>query len=699
MPPPRRGRRGARSRRRGFQRRYHRSPQFHPAASVGTLYNHDNRTLYEKYGEMAAPYYRIEISDHEEDILFETDAVLFNQAYDLDGLVVDDITVEEDIDGASQITLKVRNPDVNLQDSRAIAEGNNIDVWFGYDGHYPFYMGRGIIIEVKPEFSDSQIPQISVRAMDISHFMMEDSRAEIQKEGSSWWERRRVRRPPRRRSDREEPGEVPSGPPRDTNAHQDREPDPGEARRIEAWNDSVREFGLGEIIPLETGAQAADAGTNLDRTGGRIVAVGRRTREENERARRAETMLAWQRQKFGNRRRKAGHVWRGMTDAEIVAAIYLSYNIVPYIEATDETRRRATAFGRPDVGPTGVVGTNKYPDNLTPDERAERRRTNALIPEGQPRLRTITVTEAQARGIIIDRTGEDIVAVRIPRANIGNLPLSATAWSQREVIQKAGTTDWDFIKGLARNHGFIHFVFFDLESNRWIGFWGPAEYVPQDNQFAFEYSREFDSTVETITPTLSMRGQSTEIDLIYVDPRNRRESRLRIAVENISNYSPEFRGPDGPMPIDEPVGRGPEVTLLVHGQRVVTHARRPFASAEDARQWLMAYWFRHANDFLLIEGKTIIGIPELRGREFHLFTGIGRVEGEYFVTTARHHMAAGTLYQTEFGGRKVLGSGWRASENDEIDLLAADVNALGVSPPDTEDAVHPPTPPLPSSFE
>jgi hypothetical protein len=697
MPPPsRRRRRGTRARRAGFQRRYHRRPEFEPAAEIGTLYEHEDRTLIEKYGKMAAPYYRIAITDKDDEVLFETDAILHDQALDMEGRVVSEIEYEEDIDGAAQLSLTINNPDINLQDSRTIAEGNNIDFWIGYDGHEAFYIGRGIIIEVKPDFGSTQIPKITIRGMDISYFMMEDSRAEIQKEGSSWWERYLTRRPPARQ-DRAVPGQ--DRPPRDTNAYQDSISD-GERVRIESWNADAREFGLDQlVIPTQTGAEAAAEGVNLDRTGAPIESVtsSRRTREENERERRAEMVLAWRQQKFGNRRRRAGHVWRGYTDAEIVAAIFHSYGILPYIEATNERRRTASEFARPEVGEDRVVGTTAYPDRINARELARRRRLNALVPEGQPRLQTITGAEAASRGIVIDRTGREIVDVVIPREELGNLPLLATAYEEREVVQKAGTTDWDFIKGLARKHGFILFVFFDIESNTWVGFWGPAEHVPQDQQFEFEYKRDVDSTVENVTPTLSMRGQSTEIDLIYTDPRNRRESRLRIAVENVSDYSPEFRGPDGPMQIEDPVGNGPEVTLLIHGQRIVTHARQPFETAEEARQWLMGYWLRHANDFLLIEGKTIIGIPELRAREFHLFTGIGRLEGEYFVTTARHRLSPGQLYQTEFSGRKVLAQGWRASDNAEIDLLTVDSYELGVLPPDTEDEVHP-RDPLPSPF-
>lgn len=689
MPPPRR-RRGVRSRRRGFQRRYHRRPQFHPAATVGTLYEHDERTLFEKYGKMAAPYYRVEISDHADEILFETDAVLFNQAYDLEGVIIDQITIEEDIDGASQIELRVKNPDVNLQDSRIVAEGNNIDVWFGYDGHYPFYMGRGIVIEVKPEFESSQIPQLTIRGVDVSYFMMEDSKAEIQKEGSAWWERFTTTTPRRRARQNETPGDrvqissANSSYPSTLSA--------------EARAERVRLADLEQLvggpdtptIATEIDTEAVGRGEDLSAAGAPIVAVDTDPgRQEADRERRA-IEIAWRRQRFSNRRRKAGHVWRGMTDADIVAAIYLAYGIVPYIEATDERRRRVT-FANVAVDEGQVLGNTSSPNQSQLDADGEmqtRMDTNARLDPGAPRFEVVSGEErSRARSRELSNTGPTIDAVVAPAPDVE--PERRRIVEEREVVQKAGTTDWDFIKGLAKNHGFILFVFFDLESNRWIGYWGPAEHVPQDVQFTFEYSRDVDSTIESITPTLSLRGQSTEIDLIYVDPRNRRENRLRIAVENLSDYSPEFRGPDGPMPITEPVGRGPEVTLLIHGQRVVTHANRPFTSAEEARQWLMAYWLRHANDFLLIEGKTIIGIPELRGREFHRFAGIGRMEGEYFVTTSTHRMSTGQLYTTEFGGRKVLGAGWRASDDAESEMLSVDSTELGTPFPDMEGITYP----------
>jgi len=65
----------------------------------------------------------------------------------------------------------------------------------------------------------------------------------------------------------------------------------------------------------------------------------------------------------------------------------------------------------------------------------------------------------------------------------------------------------------------------------------------------------------------------------------------------------------------------------------------------------MAYWLRYAEDFYIIDGDTIIGIPEMRAREYHVLEGLGRYSGEFFITQTRHMMKAGAVYKTTFVGR------------------------------------------------
>jgi hypothetical protein len=246
----------------------------------------------------------------------------------------------------------------------------------------------------------------------------------------------------------------------------------------------------------------------------------------------------------------------------------------------------------------------------------------------------------------------------------------------REVTQKAGTTDWQFITKLAEKHGFIVFVFFHLESRRWIGYWGPEGNVPQSVEWIFRYNAGDQTTLGDIRPNVSLRNQSTEIDLLYVDPVTRRTNRLRVAMDNVDpNFSPWRGVVEGSEPNQDPIGDGPEVTLTVQGERVRVNADHRFTSAEDARQWLMAYWLRHAEDYMFMEGNTIVGLPECRAREKHQFLGIGRYAGSYFITQVRHSMSPGQVYGTTFTARKIVDFNQDDLGDDMVVVDSEDIGA------------------------
>lgn len=688
------------------------------AADIGTLYNDDHRSIEEKYGKIIAPRFEIEISDSNDERLWSAESMVQRGSYDLNGLIVNDVTFEENIEGADLISITVNNPDLTLQDNRLFTEGNNIDLWIGYDGRRAFYMGRGIIVEVQPEFPSQGMPTIKLKAYDKSYFMMEEGRAEIVPEGSEWWQRNRE--PSQQREPRQDMVSI-------NNAFYTREPSEDDLARDERINEYLgREFrqpytgvdlremsgGLADITgPDIESAQVPRWVLDLDAEAG-----------VDDRPRRTRT--AWRRQNFGRRRRNAGKVWRGKTDSEIVSAIFLSYDIDPYVEATREQTRIGRARPRPtnprgertghpaqrdlegyvvmeEVENLGVLDPTRASDFVALLEQGQdpfdpETEGHALLSREPNREVRADLGGDEARYQIVDGDVIDFLdeqhAAELDPANDDRHPyLPSTERTTpertpsrrrlREVTQKAGTTDWQFITKLAEKHGYITFVFFHIESRRWIGYWGPEGNIPQSVTWIFRYNAGNLSTLGDVRPNVSVRNQSTEIDLLYVDPVTRRTNRLRVAMENVDeNFSPWRGVVEGSSPNQDPVGDGPEVTLTIHGQRVRVNANHRFTSAEDARQWLMAYWLRHAEDYMYIEGSTIVGLPEMRAREKHEFDGLGRYSGGFFVTQARHSLAPNQIYRVEFTARKVVNFneddlGDNMVVVDSEDLGAAEVEA------------------------
>lgn len=208
------------------------------------------------------------------------------------------------------------------------------------------------------------------------------------------------------------------------------------------------------------------------------------------------------------------------------------------------------------------------------------------------------------------------------------------------------------------------FVFFHHDSRRWIGYWGSKQNTPQYVEYVFKYNQTDDSTLSSFRPIISTRGQSTDIAMEFTNPSNHKEYRLQVSMSNVSRYSPEFRDQNGTTEIAEPLGSGPEVVLTINGQRTRVVPNKYFESIEEARLWLMAFWLRYAEEFCQADGETLIGLPELRARQRHTFTGTERFDGTYFITKATHRMATGQDYKTKFSGFRMVDILYGGAEND-----------------------------------
>lgn len=633
------------------------------AANIGTLYGSDDRSLAEKYGKQIAPFFRLEISDQSEEVLFSAETSVYEGNYDLNGLIISEVAWDENDCQASSMTLKVENIDVRLQDSRLFAEGNTADLWMGYDGFQPDYMGRGIVTEIEQNFPNRGIPSLNITLYDVAYFMMEEGKAEIVPEGTAWFERRA-----QQDSSSNNTGTTSvSRNIRDTPRGRDRA------------NAGGRTVGGQPVAPQQTVAGAGDnvSGLDMGQTPSPYAVADAPPPESG--TNNTTRTTSWQRAKIPRRRRKSGKVWRELRDDEIVEKIFWSYGIVPYTEASNQRTRGRLETQEEANARAQAQQQRRTQDNAIRDTIAARDRDRRIEQEeGLPRRAPTRTVERNLPDVDMPITPVTM-SVAEPTTPVADAERQRTGG--RKVVQKSGTSDWEFIKKLAKSHGYIVFVFFHYESKRWIGYWGPPQNVPPHTSYEFQYNAGDDTTLGNVKPRVSMRGQKTEIDLSFVDPRAGKEQRVRVSMDSINPYSSEFRGPDGPAAIPEPIGNGPQVTLTIHGQRVQTIANRPFTSMDDARRWLMAFWFRHATEFCQVEGDTIIGLPEMRARQKHQITGIGRTSGDFFITKATHSMKPGSVYQSKFSGYRVVDF-LAAPVTPTSNLMTVDSNDLGQSEPE-----------------
>jgi hypothetical protein len=396
-----------------------------------------------------------------------------------------------------------------------------------------------------------------------------------------------------------------------------------------------------------------------------------------------------------------------MSDSDLVSAIFRKYDVVPYVEITNERRGRIVTLPDSDAADTDVATDNENDDNRDPisistnigdadDARypimlgvrtrdTSRQLNNQLVrldqfglPLGLSDYSAIRRWKGRSRGDPVDpqdNVDRTVVPIDSEEQEAPESPENADRQQQdtrRRVVQKAGTSDWAFLKELAKKHGFIVFTFFDYESRSWIGYWGAEENIPQNREYIFRYNAGPQTSLKTFRPSVSSKNQSTEIDLIFNDPVTRRENRLRVNIQ-AGAQAPASALQEAENP--DPIGDGPEVILNVNGERMVVNANHRFTSAEDARRWLLAYWRRYATDFQVIEGQTVIGLPELRARQYHRFLGVLRDSGRYFVSQTRH--AFSEEYVTTFTCHR---SPTSLEPNSEVVIEAEDMNATAIDP-------------------
>jgi len=629
------------------------------AAEIGRLFNRDDRSFMEKYGQAAGPFFRIEISDQAERVLFSAESNVSDGNYDLDGLIISSVEWDETDCQASSLTMEIQNPDLRLQDSRLFAEGNTVDLWMGYDGLNPDYMGRGIIVEIETTFPRQGMPTLQVTCYDIAHFMMEEGKAEIVPEGTAWFERHT----------------------QTTNQNQNRRTRTGSTHIADTEDERRRRSGQrSQGQPVTPGVSIESVGFgvgNLDlgQTPSRNVVLDAENQSQSQQSQSRTT--TWRQARLPRRSRRSGRVWREQTDNEIVETIFASYGIIAYTVAINQ--RVSGRNVEREREETLVQG-----DWLADTEREQQaRRRSARLAGATPAVPDTTVAGV---GFGLGVANLDLEQRELRFRGVTRTVSVTERVGGRRIVQKSGTSDWEFIKKLGKARGYITFVFFDIRSRRWIGYWGPPQNVPQNATYTFEYNAGDDTSLGEVKPRLSMRNQKTEIDLSFVDPRSGREQRLRVAMDSVNPYSPEFRGPDGAGTIEEPLGNGPEVVLTIHGQRTAVVANRPFTDMEDARRWLMGFWYRHATDFCQIEGDTLIGLPEMRARQKHTINGIGRISGAFFITKATHRMSTKAFYSAKFSGYRLVDFMF-APPTGESELLTVDSNELGESNPDPESIV------------
>jgi len=223
-------------------------------------------------------------------------------------------------------------------------------------------------------------------------------------------------------------------------------------------------------------------------------------------------------------------------------------------------------------------------------------------------------------------------------------------------IQKAGLSDYDFIKGLANITGYVFWV--DGTAGTGTQVWtlhfrSPDKLVEQEKDYTFNYDDGDNSTLLSFTPELLITGAKTKIAVVVKDTKTGRVIKTEIEEEN--NQAPDVDAAgDLNGDVQGEFTSASDIKLFFGDYSFSIHTGRKFTSEADAIRWAQQWYRRQRENFILSRGRTI-GLENLRARQTHNITGVSdSYDGKYYYTKVKHVLNDSVGYICDFNARKVV---------------------------------------------
>jgi len=222
-----------------------------------------------------------------------------------------------------------------------------------------------------------------------------------------------------------------------------------------------------------------------------------------------------------------------------------------------------------------------------------------------------------------------------------------------EVVQKAGMSDWELVKGCSNISNFFLWVDADKDGTWTLHFKSPASPLAQKAKIALKYNSGEDSTLASFEPEMLIQGGMTKLRVLATDC---------VRGESIDE---EVEAEDDPAGVTvtgtllddlkSPPQSRAAIKLFIKDYSFTIVPRCGFANAGQATAWAQAWYRRHERDFVTARGSTLIGIPSLRARQIHAIKGTSpEFDGDYYFSRVAHVFSNDTGYTCDFDCRKVI---------------------------------------------
>jgi phage protein D len=262
-----------------------------------------------------------------------------------------------------------------------------------------------------------------------------------------------------------------------------------------------------------------------------------------------------------------------------------------------------------------------------------------------------------------------------------DLDVDETLSAPSDFIQKAGLSDYDFVRGLANITGYVFWVDGD-DTGRWtLHFKNPERLKPVDvwpkedtnpRKYTFKYDEgnlgtllSFDpeNVIQESTTKLKVRAKNfwtAEIYEVDIEERDIANAPQVLAeTDPLRGLFETDQESAGLSPIvmannamEGPLQTASLVKVYIGDFSLDLVADRQFASQAELLFWARQWFRRNRENFILGNG-TLIGVETLRARQIHALDGIGSAYGgDYDFTRVRHQMNSQRGYTIDFTAHK-----------------------------------------------
>lgn len=227
-------------------------------------------------------------------------------------------------------------------------------------------------------------------------------------------------------------------------------------------------------------------------------------------------------------------------------------------------------------------------------------------------------------------------------------------WSPRgpkDLFQKVGVSDYEFVKGLANIAGRVFWVDADEKGVWTMHVKDPDNLTDQEVKYTFRYNYGDGGTLLSFRPEVLIKGAKTKISVVAKDKNTKQVFSAEIEEEA---DAPELdaRG-DQDGTVNSSHKSGTVIKLYFNNFAFEVVSSKTFKTEWDVTHWARQWFRRMRDNFVLAQGK-LIGVETLAARQTHALEGLSPVyDGDYYFTKVRHVLSA-SGYSINFGGRKVI---------------------------------------------